>query len=518
MRGSQDDDLDFFLCRVKGVTHIGANRGQERDLYDSYGLKVLWIEALPDAYNDLSKHLSGHPDQLALEALVLDQDGRQTTFNISSNDGQSSSMFAFGRHQELWDEISMVSTIQLTGITFSTLVSREKIDVSAYNSLVLDTQGSELLVLKGMGTLLGNFRFIKAEAADFDAYTGGCTLTDIDNYLHRRGFARILAVPMMSRQGVGTYYDAVYCSRTVAPLWRLRFAAARSKRLAGRVLRGLVAHRRFAQIVEVLGLIRRFTAVSGRRLLNGHLPGTRSRWSLGPLSWHRPSLILRNLTKPDLLLGQGIWSAPFSYDHTVVYNEVFREKVYELDLVSFEPDLIVDCGAHIGAFTALAATRYPEQPILSFEPDSISYWFLARQPFLNQSRVTLIRAAVGSESNHISFIEGGHWARASQPGEDNSACKMVEVVCLADQIRRLAPVRLLLKIDIEGAELELLPALIPSLPPSTALFFETHGGTNTWIACRDLLKKSGFKVSLLRSRPFASIENAFVDAFALRTG
>ena len=39
---------------------------------------------------------------------------------------------------------------------------------------MLDTQGAELLVLKGAAGLLHRFQFIKVEAADFESYANGC--------------------------------------------------------------------------------------------------------------------------------------------------------------------------------------------------------------------------------------------------------------------------------------------------------------------------------------------------------
>jgi len=37
-------DPDGFLQKVSGVVHIGANTGQERELYKKYGLRVIWVE------------------------------------------------------------------------------------------------------------------------------------------------------------------------------------------------------------------------------------------------------------------------------------------------------------------------------------------------------------------------------------------------------------------------------------------------------------------------------------------
>ena len=38
---------DAYLKRVTGVIHVGANAGQERELYASFHLDVVWIEPIP---------------------------------------------------------------------------------------------------------------------------------------------------------------------------------------------------------------------------------------------------------------------------------------------------------------------------------------------------------------------------------------------------------------------------------------------------------------------------------------
>ena len=41
------DSPNWYLRKVDGIVHVGANVGQDRDLYASYGLDVLWIEPSP---------------------------------------------------------------------------------------------------------------------------------------------------------------------------------------------------------------------------------------------------------------------------------------------------------------------------------------------------------------------------------------------------------------------------------------------------------------------------------------
>ena len=63
MQESPSDVFDDFLSEVTGLIHVGANSGQERDIYAAKGLSVLWIEALLDVFADLETNIAGLPKQ-----------------------------------------------------------------------------------------------------------------------------------------------------------------------------------------------------------------------------------------------------------------------------------------------------------------------------------------------------------------------------------------------------------------------------------------------------------------------
>src|SRR5689334_17956075 len=57
--------------------------------------------------------------------------------------------------------------------------------------------------------------------------------------------------------------------------------------------------------------------------------------------------------RPSLLGGLTLHLDPSDLSHLAVADEIFLQKVYDLSRVPFAPDLILDCGAHIGMFTLL---------------------------------------------------------------------------------------------------------------------------------------------------------------------
>jgi FkbM family methyltransferase len=201
---------DWFLKELRGVIHVGANHGQERETYSKFGVDVIWIEPIPEVFSSLVKNISNFPRQRAIQALVTDRDGAQYTFNVSNNWGASSSILELDLHRDIWPDVAFERTLQLTGATLQSIVEREKIDINAYNGLVMDTQGSELLVLRGAEPLLAHFDFIKTEVPDFSSYTGCVLLPQMDEFMRERGFVQRSRHKFADHPSGGAYYDVIY--------------------------------------------------------------------------------------------------------------------------------------------------------------------------------------------------------------------------------------------------------------------------------------------------------------------
>ncbi len=201
---------DFFLRHASGIVHVGANVGQECDRYAEYGLNVLWIEPNPKIFQILTKAVQYYPRQTALSYLVADVDNKDCSLHVSSNYGASSSIFEFAAHKDIWPEVKFTEEIPMKTIKLSSMVAREKVDMGLYDALVMDTQGSELLVLQGANDLLSRFKFIKTEAADFEVYKGCCTVRDIDTFLMPRSFRVVSKKPSKTKTRTGSWYDLIY--------------------------------------------------------------------------------------------------------------------------------------------------------------------------------------------------------------------------------------------------------------------------------------------------------------------
>jgi FkbM family methyltransferase len=206
-------DPHSFLRKVSGVIHVGANTGQERDLYERYGLRVIWIEPIPEVFETLRMNLTGFPRQAALQYLVTDQDDAEYRFHIANNNGVSSSILDLKLHKDIWPEIAYERAITLRSKTLASLLEGEGIEPRDYDALMMDTQGSELLVLKGAVPILKNFKYIKTEVADFEVYAGCCQLADIASFLTPYGYREYWRNKFAERVEGGSCYDIVYKRR-----------------------------------------------------------------------------------------------------------------------------------------------------------------------------------------------------------------------------------------------------------------------------------------------------------------
>lgn len=214
--------------------------------------------------------------------------------------------------------------------------------------------------------------------------------------------------------------------------------------------------------------------------------------------------------RPRLLRGIRVSIDPSSPAQFSVYEEVFINQLYDLTRLSFEPDAVLDCGAFEGYFSLLARAHFGTPAIIAFEPNATNFNGLVTNTSQGALGIASQPAAVSTVDGEAAFCGsgcGGHL------GHDAGAVT-VAVRNLCAVIAELQPQRLLLKLDIEGEEANLLPAILPLLPRRCAIFFEWHHGADSYTQLASLLTTNNFEVSLVRTHEFDGV--TFIDAFAQR--
>ena len=216
--------------------------------------------------------------------------------------------------------------------------------------------------------------------------------------------------------------------------------------------------------------------------------------------------------RPSRLHGLSVRINPGELTQFVIFEEAFIEGIYSLDAVTFAPEAILDCGAFEGYFSLLAAVRFPGVPITAFEPNVRNLDGLRANAQRNHLAVDLRAAAVSTTDGAAPFSGAGFGGRL---GAANGDSVLVEVTDLRRVVAALNTERLLLKLDIEGEEATLLPALLPVLPRQCAIFFEWHQGRAEYERAAALLAADGFATSLTRQNRLDD-GTVYIDAFAQR--
>lgn len=223
--------------------------------------------------------------------------------------------------------------------------------------------------------------------------------------------------------------------------------------------RGVTSKGRFCRYVGALTLAKLSSALSSRN---------------GQTSFPERELFLR-LKHGDLWfessLGLGeLWP----------YIEVYSGHEYDSEIIRFEPqDVILDVGANIGLFAIRYGKEFPTVPVHCFEPNPRVYKRLVRNLEANGlTNVVAINAAAGDSAGIRPFFVGRvtvtgsmiqNGDRAAEPAFYTEVIDL-DAFCKARSIASIG----LLKIDVEGAEMEVLRGAQDALQVTKALMIECH--------------------------------------------
>jgi len=189
-------------------------------------------------------------------------------------------------------------------------------------------------------------------------------------------------------------------------------------------------------------------------------------------------------------------------------RELILDRVYERGGVRLGPELglVVDAGAHVGIFS-LQAAQWADK-VVALEPNPVNYAVLEANLYRNAAaNVVPLNKALWAKTTSVGFGRATHsgGGHVSQLGTAK-----VETISLDELIAQFGPVDLL-KIDIEGAEYEVLEAA-QSLDSVHTIVGELHVDSQDDHRADDLmamLSSSGFNVTSIS-------EEDLYDRVALR--
>ena len=110
------------------------------------------------------------------------------TFYISSNEKMSSSMGKPLHHAVVFPDIKFNEQVKLITDTLDNALNSFNLDIKNFDCLVLDTQGSELEVLKGFPLGLKNIDVIVTEISFKKLYNNSVLFKELKKYLEDNKF------------------------------------------------------------------------------------------------------------------------------------------------------------------------------------------------------------------------------------------------------------------------------------------------------------------------------------------
>lgn len=160
---------------------------------------------------------------------------------------------------------------------------------------------------------------------------------------------------------------------------------------------------------------------------------------------------------------------------------------------------MLDVGAHIGWYSCLAGRANSGCSIIAFEPCTTSAAVLRRNLALNRiPRSTVVVAAVGRGGGRHGVLRPGVTTMESSLGSDSDVGEQVQVVSLDEWCSAFACSPDVVKVDVEGGELQVLLGMADTLRRyRPQLFIEVHG-QELGTMCSGLLEAARYSVEPIR--------------------
>jgi FkbM family methyltransferase len=202
------------------------------------------------------------------------------------------------------------------------------------------------------------------------------------------------------------------------------------------------------------------------------------------------------------------------------YDEIFKKQSYKFNTTNNQP-FIIDCGSNVGVSLLYYLREFPNAKIVAFEPDKNVFAILkSNVEKMNSTNITLVNKGVWNADGVISFLQEG--ADGGQVLDNNTnvsaGAKTIEIETTS--LKKYLSSKIdFLKIDIEGAEVEVIEDCENLLQNAQQVFIEFHstvGKVQKLDTILKILSKNNFRyfvesVTLFNNQPF--IKRTVINSF-----
>jgi len=182
-----------------------------------------------------------------------------------------------------------------------------------------------------------------------------------------------------------------------------------------------------------------------------------------------------------------------------IISEIYHKRIYDVEqMKGFR--CIYDIDPHIGLFTLRASKKALNSKIIAIEPNPINFKFLVANIDINgiEDRVSALNVAIGKRKEKailfLSKISRGDGSVKRWHNSGDAGSLIVDVMPL-DNVLLEERVYDLIKIDVEGAESEVLKGLENQYKKVNRLIVEIHTTIVNVTEIREWLRYHGFVIT-----------------------
>lgn len=217
------------------------------------------------------------------------------------------------------------------------------------------------------------------------------------------------------------------------------------------------------------------------------------------LSRRRPGLRLLNFRNGLNVLCRGA-TRDWDVVHELFFAGSYRRAMDYLRELAGSP-LVLDLGGNIGLFGLLSASSHPRCEVISFEPGPPNYRLFEMNRLANPAlaeRIELRKQAVGGKARATEWFFDEQNPGGSGLFTREGKRYPVQIAAFSEVVEKLSREVALAKIDIEGAEYEILAATpAESWQRMRAISIEVHDDPEKKVSRDDFLgrfRNLGFKI------------------------
>jgi FkbM family methyltransferase len=201
--------------------------------------------------------------------------------------------------------------------------------------------------------------------------------------------------------------------------------------------------------------------------------------------------------------GDGYWSKLLnrSFHYEDELEILFRDSA-NVDYV------LIDCGANYGYWSVLVSSKpYGSHKAIAIEPSSQNFPKLANNARVNADRFELMKCAIGARRGTANLSGRKHEAFSIASGDGGEEVPVIALDNLIEDGKVASSGKYLIKLDVEGVEIEAIKGGVRLLETDSVILCEEHGNDPSHTVSRYILEKTPLKLLVYdpRSRQFETV-------------